>query len=233
MPFEFLHWNNDAHNIGSDALRYLLDDAQGKYFVITEDDMLWFEKNWLKKLVEAFELGPGLTQEGIALGFRDEWGMLATNTTKDSVNWDMRREDYPGLIEFKRGKYWFWGNIRAGGGPIIMRTDVLRALQPFPEKSYALNGALAHIQFAYERALYPSGRVRNIYCYHAFTPYWNTLYPDVFKEKQKGRTIEEEMRLFQGKGFDFTDTQPREALKSGTFNRYAKGVYKKNLSDGI
>ena len=42
-----------------DAMKLLLQKATGKYFVVIEEDMIWFQDDWLKNLV----LGSKLAKE--------------------------------------------------------------------------------------------------------------------------------------------------------------------------
>ena len=221
MPFDLLLHSNDLNNEGSYALEKIFKQVKTKYFVVVEEDELWFQDNWLKNLVEAFEQKPDITEEGLKMGYKNEWGILASNTLGDTVNPPAKPEHYEGLIRFTKGNYTYWTNIHAGGGVMIFKTDVLRKLNPFGSDS-CLNGGLYPIIRGYEKAKYPQGRVENIYIYHAFSPYWNSLYPEVFKEKQKGQTIEEAKQFFN---VDYTNKFPMQMLKYGKFDEYVKEVY--------
>lgn len=192
MDFETLIWSNDVNNEGSYALKYLFERCTTEYFVVIEEDELWFQDDWLKDLVEAFEQKPGITPAGRRMGIKNEWGILATNTFEDEI------DKYRGLIRFSKGRFIYWANIRAGGGAMIFRTEVLRKLDPF-EPTKNKNGGLYPLLLAYERAKYPQGRIENIKIFHATSEDWNSLYPEAYLAKQ-GRLpnghITEEVQAF-------------------------------------
>ena len=214
LPFELLIWSNDVENRGSYALEEIFKKVKTKYFVVLEDDEIWFPDGWLKDLVEAFEQKPGVTKEGKKIGFKNEWGILATNMIDDDVNTSDR--PYKGLIRFNKGRFTYWTNIRAGGGAMIFKTKILRELNPW-RKDRSLNGGLYPLLLAYEEAKYPQGIIENIKIYHAYSPYWNELYPEVFKEKQKGKTIKEAKKEWN---LNYTNRFPMQMFKYEKFNEY-------------
>lgn len=214
--FELLIWSNDIENKGSYALEDIFKKVRTKYFVVVEEDEIWFQDNWLKDLVKAFEQKPGITKEGKKMGFKNEWGILATNMIDDDVNTSERR--YQGLIRFKQGKFSYLTNIRAGGGAMIFKTETLRKMNPF-KKDRSLNGALYPLILAYEEAKYPQGIVENIKIYHAYSPYWNELYPEVFKEKQKGKTIEDAKKQFN---LNYANKYPMRMFLDDKFDEYIR-----------
>ena len=166
LPFELLIWSNDVKNEGSYALKKIFQKVKTKYFVVVEEDEIWFSSNWLKNLVEAFEQTPDVSLAGQEMGYKNEWGILASNTLADDVQDGGDISKYTGLIRFKKGKYTYWTNIRAGGGVMIFKTEVLRKLDPF-EPGRNMNGGLYPMIIGYEKAKYPQGRVENINIYHA------------------------------------------------------------------
>lgn len=226
--FELLIWDNENDNIGSDAIRHLYKKAKGKYFVVIEEDIIWFADNWLDDLIKAFELKPPITQEGIKMGFKTRWGVIATNFLTDSVQTGGNPYAYNGMIRIKIGDWWYWTNIYAGGGSMIFRTKELQELDPIKEKSKQLNGGLYQVTQKYDQERFPQAVVENQYVYHACTPYWNSLYPSVFKEKQKGRTIEDCMSQFD---IDYNNGEPMRAFLTGNFDDYARRIYKENLNN--
>lgn len=224
IKYELLHWKNDKKNLGSDALEVLLKKARGKYFVIIEEDMIWFQDNWLKELVEGFEKKPEITKEGLEMGYKNEWGMLATSCLIDDVNnggmWEV-----PGKICIDNAGTRYWTNIYAGGGPVIMKTETLRNIGDIWGKA-RLNGTLHRIQYLYEQAKYPMGILRDTYIYHAASPYWNKLYKKVWLEKQTDQTIEEAFKVYSGKGnFNWNNKRPMEMFLKGQFNKYSNEIF--------
>lgn len=228
VKFEFLHWKNDTKNLGMDALRFLLKKAKGKYFVVVEDDMIWFQDGWLKNLVEAFEQKPGVPPEGLAMGVKDEWGALATNCLVDDVNnggmWpELRKDVYETTINGIR----YEANIYAGGGAIIYDTQRLKELGGIWDKSPKLNGTIHRLHYVYQWHQYPTAILRDTYIYHAASPYWNRLYRAVWEEKQDGQTIEDAEQIYSAKGyFNWNNKKPMRAFLNGTFDRYAKKLLK-------
>src|SRR3990167_4969331 len=94
--FEFILWDNNSNeetkticrelqkkygfkyiehnkNVGQDCLKVMAEEmAHGKYFVMTEEDMIWFQDNWLDDLIKGFENPPGITEEGKKMGYKDQ-----------------------------------------------------------------------------------------------------------------------------------------------------------------
>lgn len=228
LPFEFLHWKNDKQNLGMDALRFLFEKAQGKYFVVVEDDMIWFQDNWLKNLVEAFEQKPGVPPEGLKMGVKDEWGCLATNCLTDDVNnggmWPELRDN---MYEYEVNGITYQANIYAGGGAIIYNHDVLEGLGGIWDRSPHLNGTIHRLHYVYQWHQYPTAILRDTYIYHAASPYWNELYRKVWEEKQDGQTIENAKQIYSIKGrFNWENKTPMKCFLNGTFEKYAKKIHK-------
>ena len=210
-----------------DAMKLLLQKATGKYFVVIEEDMIWFQDDWLKNLVKAFEQSPNITKEGLEMGFKNEWGGLATRCLTDNVNnAGMWPEFFKGVIQYDINGIWYWANIHATGGAIIYKTELLQKLDAFNHKSKALNGILYRVLYLLEIYKYPTALLRDTYIYHACSPYWNKLYHKVFEEKQKGQTIEEAFKIYSEKGnFNWDNKEPMSALLNGTFGRYATKLW--------
>lgn len=227
LPFELLIWSNDCDNKGSYALEDIFKKVKTKYFVVVEEDEIWFQDDWLKLLVEAFEQSPRVPEEAQQVGWKNEWGILASNTLRDDVN--SNTIPYKGMIRVKMGKFIYWYGIRAGGGVMIFKTETLKELYPFGKDKH-LNGGLYPLTLGYEKAKYPQARVENIYIYHAFSPYWNALYPRVFEEKQEGQTIEEAKQYYS---CDYKNKKPMKMLVDNKFDKYAKGIYNKNIKQGF
>lgn len=215
-------------NTGQQALGHLLRFAKGKYFVLTEDDMIWFQPNWLDNLVKAMETRPGITEAGQKMGFKDEWAVLATNVLVDEVNnGGMWKRKFKYMIEKEVDGITFWCNIRAGAGAMIFRTEDLRkqgVMTPYIPK---FHGGLDMIIEAYDQAKGVMGHIRDTYIYHAASPYFNQLFPEVWKEKQETQTIEQAMRQWKKLGkFNFRNKTILTKLKDGTFREYAEALYK-------
>lgn len=246
--FEFILWDNDSNeetkklckelqdkykfnlvlhnkNVGQDCLKYMVEKmAKGKYFIMTEEDMIWFQDNWLDNLIKGFEIPPDITDKGKELGYKNEWGILATNVLIDPVNnagmWGTRLK---GMIEKTVQDTVFWCNVRAGGGALIFRTEDLKEYKAFPASSNTVNGHMETVNRIYESLKYPTGHIRDTYIYHACSPYWNQLFPKVWEIKQKGQTIEEAFKQYQGLAkFDFSDSWLLQVFLQGKFKDYAQ-----------
>lgn len=211
-----------------DALRFLFKKAKGKYFVVVEDDMIWFQDNWLNNLVKAFQQKPGVPPEGLAMGVKDEWGALATNCLVDDVNnggmWPEIRDE---MYEYQINGITYQSNIYAGGGAIIYNADRLRSLGGIWDKSPKLNGTIHRLHYVYRWHQYPTAILKDTYIYHAASPYWNGLYGAVWEEKQEGQTIKEGMKIYSAKGeFKWDNMKPMKAFLEGKFDKYAKKLHK-------
>lgn len=217
-------------NIGQQALSKLIGGAKG-YYVLTEDDMLWFEDDWLDSLVKGFENAPGITEEAKDKGWKDEWGMLATNSLVDSVtNGGMWWQRFRDMIEFEKNGIWYWAHVRAGAGAIIMDADLLNdkgVMADIPPQ-----GAVGRLLEFYLERNYMMGHIRDTYIYHAASPFYNQLYPDVWKEKHSNKeTIKQAFEKYKQIGnFNFRSRDKiLEKLKNNEFSEYAESV--RNLYD--
>ena len=212
-------------NVGQQAYQSLLalDIIKASdYFILTEDDMLWFSPNWLTNLIKAFETKPDITKESQKRGYKNEWGALATNVLVDRVNnggmWNKRFGD---MIEYETNKIWFWANVRAGAGAIIFKTDILQKMMP-ADKSF---GAVSNLLEKYNDAKYPMGHIRDTYIYHAASPFWNQLYPEVWKHKQEGGVIKDAFKTYKDVCEPKGNEWILEELKKGHFSKYAEKLY--------
>lgn len=250
--FEFLVWDNGSEpetqevlvrlqkhfnfelllnkeNIGQQALHELLENATGDYFVITEDDMIWFQDDWLKLLVEAFEQEAGVTDIGQNMGFKNEWGILATNVMVDRVNnGGMWEERFRGMIEQEVHGVYYWTNIKAGAGAMIMRTKLVKLLDALPAGTRPFGNTIDFLINRFDRNKYPMAQLRDVYIYHAASPFFNQLYPKVWHEKHGNQTIEDGFQIYNDLGqFEFDKHQYiLELLKQGKFSKYAKKLFK-------
>lgn len=235
IDFDFILHDNSENNLGAGVLHDILPRVNSKYFVQVEDDMIWLSPKWLLNLVKGIEQKPDITQEGKDLGFKDEWGFIATNGLIDDVNnsgmWPDRFES---MIEYKINDIWYWANMRPFGGASISHTKVLKELDVFPKKTKHLNKNHYHQVITIENSKYQMAYIRDTYVYHAASPYWNKLYPEVWEEKHRTtpQTIEEGLKIFNDKGdFNFSNKEPMDFFIGGKFNEYATRLY--NRSNGL
>jgi glycosyltransferase involved in cell wall biosynthesis len=216
-------------NIGQQAWGRILERARGKYFVLTEDDMIWFQPNWLKNLVMAFETKPGLTAESKAKGAQNEWGAMATNVLVDEVNnggmWASR---FKGMSELCIKGINLWAGIGAGAGAMIFDTELLKSFKIMTPNVPPFGKCLDWVINKYAQEKYPMAHVRDTYIYHAASPFFNQLYPEVWLEKQTDQTIAQAMKVYLKKcNFKFKGNEwILEKLKDGTFKEYAEKLYK-------
>ena len=195
--FTFLEHNNDKRNIGSSALRLLFKKTKTTYFVVVEDDMLWFQDGWLEDLVKGMEKG---------------WRLLSTNSMGDGCNG--LSHNYSNLEQVEIDGVWYVFTT-PGGGPFIFRTSDGNF---FPKKTKRPNQALYTLITAYKGL--PMGKIRDTYMYHAAGPYWGQLYPEVFEKK--GDKLKDAIKLSK---LNFDNKEPMDALLSGNFEQYAKDLY--------
>lgn len=229
--YEFgLFLNNK--NIGQQAYSALMEldiIKASNYFVWVEDDMIWFQKDWLKNLVTAFETKPKITDKGKKMGAKKQWGALATNVLVDRVNnGGMWKKRFQRMIELEIDNIHFWANVRAGAGAIIFKTAKLQELKEILQYTTKFSGMLCNILQRYNDEIYPMGHVRDTYIYHAASPFFNQLYPKVWETKQSGETIEQASKIYekeanlQFKGNEWI----LEELKKGRFSKYAEELYR-------
>ena len=219
-------------NIGQQAYSALIEldiVKNSDYFVWLEDDMIWFQDNWLANLVHAFGIKPYISEKGKEMGAKEEWGVLATNVLVDKVNnGGMWKKRFEKMIEMEKDGVNYWANVRAGAGAIIFKTEKLRELKDILSYTTEFSGMLCNILQRYNDEIYPMGHVRDTYIYHATSPFWNQLFPEVWKKKQRGETIKQAFKLYEKKGnFHFKDNEwIIEDFKKGKFAKYAEKLHK-------
>ena len=234
--YEFgLFLNNK--NIGQQAYSALMEldiIKASDYFIWVEDDMIWFQQDWLKNLVTAFETKPYITDKGRKMGAKEEWGALATNVLVDKVNnGGMWRKRFEKMIELEVNNIHFWANVRAGAGAIIFKTKKLQEMKEILRKTTKFSGMLCNILQRYNDEIYPMGHIRDTYIYHAASPFFNRLYPEVWETKQSGETILQASKKYEkAANLQFEGNEwILELLKEGKFKTYAKELHK-IFSDG-
>lgn len=219
-----------SDNIGQQAIRKMIDRTQTKYFLMIEDDMIWFTDNWLKELVDAMEINPSPTP---IKGTKEEWGILTTNCLQDRVTngalWPVHFQDGE-FIDKTYGDIDYIVTGFAAGGPILMRTEVAKELDAFTADCPLFEGEVDMALHRYRQAQYPMAHVKSVYTYHANSPFFNEPYPEVWRAKQGEQTIEEAKELYKREDdrFDFNYQDNHliwDYIKSGTFQDYAKQVW--------
>jgi len=211
----------NSENIGLQGLPNLVNLMDTDYYVLVEDDMIYFPENWLKDLVVAFETTPEL-EEGDSK--KDaEWGVLATMCYVDEVNnGGMWPERWGNAVEYKKDGIRYIGHVNAAGGAMIMRTDLAKKYIT-TEMRFFTRGIESFIK-RFEENGYLLAHVHDICIYHAASPFYNQLYREPWAAKQEGGTIEEGFKAFEKMGdFNFKDNDwILTLLKNGLFEEYVK-----------
>lgn len=220
-PIKFIR---NSKNIGQIALAYILEEAKGEYFVMLEDDELWFQDGWLSEMLRGFENKMPLNEEGKKLKWKEEWGVISSNVLIDPVNnAGMWKEKLKNILKTDINGINYWLNVIAGGGILMFSTKVLKELDAFPRTAKYPNDAMDTVHKLILEHKYPMAYLPDIYIYHACSPFWNQLYKETWNEKQRGQiTIEEAFRQYKERGeFDWDNEWILDLFLQGNFNRYA------------
>jgi len=228
-------------NIGFQAIPVILQRATGKYYVWYEDDFLWVEKNWLDKLVKAFENKPAMRPP-----WHSEWGIIACTSLIDRLtSGAMWLSHFDNAKSLTLNGISYLASETACGSPfmfdrkLVMSFDELRAktLKKVPKKSINFLTKYSNsdipvfgtfdtiVNSAFTMRQYPVAHV-NIKCYHANGPFYNSLYEESTREKQDGDFWFDAAVYFKhgkhdGYIFNFEGMGwVLELLKQGKFNQY-------------
>jgi glycosyltransferase involved in cell wall biosynthesis len=213
----------NKENVGLQALHHLVNLMDSDYYVLVEDDMLYFPDNWLKDLVAAFETRPDVVDKKTKKKRKGEWGVIATTCFVDEVNnggmWPSR---WGRASHYEMDGIRYIGNVRAAGGAMIMKTRL--AQKYTTDKMHFFTAGVDRIIEKFAKDNYMLAHARDICIYHAASPFYNQLYPEAWGAKQGGGTIEEGFKAFKKKGdFNFEDNDwILSLLKHGLFEEYVK-----------
>lgn len=217
-------------NCGQQAIRKLLDMAETDYFLMTEDDMIWFSPGWLSNLVDAMENNPKPTP---IRGTKEEWGVMTTNCLQDKVTngalWPVHFSPGEFIAKTYNGVNYIVTAF-AAGGPMLVRTKVALELDAFTDNCPLFEGEVDMALHRYRTAQYPMAHAKDVYVYHANSPFFNEPYPEVWRVKQGTQTIEEAKQVYKKEDdrFDFNhpDNGPIwDYIRSGTFKDYAEKLW--------
>lgn len=192
-----------SDNVGSVAYRHMVEKTKGEHIVILDDDVIEFPDNWLKDMITALWDAP--------FPYR-VWGMLTANVVQDEKT---NGALWPDTLEsFKKsGKHYevvsqkgrkFYTGWTYGGWCAITHRDVYNMTLGFAKEAkskkteqkfpfFAIDG---HYGQQVQALGLPTGIVQNIKVYHAAGPWWNKNYPELWKEKQQGETVQESARKY-------------------------------------
>jgi glycosyltransferase involved in cell wall biosynthesis len=228
-------------NIGFRAIPIMLKKAKGKYYVWYEDDFLWVERNWLKKLVTAFENSPTMQSP-----WHSEWGIIACTSIIDRLtSGAMWLSHFDGAKSLIINGISYIASQTACGSPFIFNKKLALQFDEFQEETlnsvstksinfltkynlievpiFGTYDAIANSAFTTRK--YPVAHVA-IKCYHANGPFYNSLYEEITRSKQSGDFWVDAANYFKhgkndGYQFNFEGMGwVLELLKQGKFNKY-------------
>jgi glycosyltransferase involved in cell wall biosynthesis len=210
------------NNDGFRAIPRLLRAARFKYYVWYEDDFLWVERNWLKKLVKAIENPPPMKPP-----WKSEWGIISTTAVIDDVtNGAMWADHFDNAMALEVNKIHYLVTQTACGSPFIFNRHYLRKMMgkgdipTFGKFDAMVNSAFTFNQFTVAHV--------KVMAYHANQPFYTSIYEDQAKEKQQGeRLIEMAGFMKKAKKDPIFNYKPEgkeyiiDLLKDGKFRQYA------------
>lgn len=218
-------------NIGFRAWRKIFYPSKATHYVWVEDDMIWYEDGWLRKLYEHFSqpINP-------PTGWKKEFGVVAMVSLIDAVNnGAMWKSHFDHAEETTiQGKQYII-SLTACGAPLMVKASVAKkidAFGPWKGKIPIFGTFDATVNVKYRRANYQVAHAR-IFCYHANSPFWVSLYRKEFEEKQErpGSFVESIAKYTKDSAMDgrpFVMEGNRwllDLLKSGGFQEYAKQLF--------